>query len=65
MRNANNEERLKGLGIFILEKRLKGDMTAVFKYLKSCYKEDGEKIFWLLKIWQEVMEFNYRKADAK
>ena len=40
------KDRLRELGLFILEKRrLQGDLLAAFQYLKGAYKQEGSKLF--------------------
>ncbi|KAK4830566.1 hypothetical protein QYF61_011744 [Mycteria americana] len=46
MEHLSCEDRLRELGLFSPEKRrLQGELTVAFQYLKGAYKEDGESLF--------------------
>lgn len=63
-----NKERLKELGIFNLKKRrLRRDITAIYKYLKACHKEDEEALLSLApedKTWGNRLKLQQKRLKS-
>ncbi|PKU45849.1 hypothetical protein llap_3850 [Limosa lapponica baueri] len=56
------EDTLRESGLFILEKRkLQGDLTVAFQYLKVAYRRDGEGLF--IREWSNRMGGNGFKLE--
>ena len=46
LEHLSYEDRLRELALFILEKRwVRGDLIAVFQYLKGDYRKDRDNLF--------------------
>ena len=46
LEHLSYEERLREIGLFSLEKRrLWGDLSVAFQYLKGAYEQEGERLF--------------------
>ena len=46
LEHLSYEDRLRELGLLSLEKRrLWGNLTLAFQYLKGAYKKDGDRLF--------------------
>jgi len=45
LEHLSYEERLKGLGLFSLWRRLQENITVAFQYLKGDYKQEEDQLF--------------------
>uniref|UniRef100_A0A803SZG5 Reverse transcriptase domain-containing protein n=1 Tax=Anolis carolinensis TaxID=28377 RepID=A0A803SZG5_ANOCA len=66
LENKPYEEWLKELGMFSLQKRrLRGDMVAIYKYVRGSHREEGASLFAAAcRLGRGTMVSNYRKGDS-
>ena len=64
LEHLSYEERLRNLGLFRVENRkLQGDLSVAFQYLKGAYKQEGDWYGLMIVIGWGGMVLNWRRVD--
>ena len=64
LEHLSYEDRLRELGLFSLEKRMRwGDCRAAFQYLQGAYRKDGEGLF--TRAWSDRTRGNGLKLKER